>query len=67
MHALNFAVAFAFEIKPAGGNKHNREINVITSVPADTITRHPHESCEAEQKENRAAESVHMSIPGGKV
>ena len=31
MHALNFTIAFAFEIKPIGGKEHNLEIIVITS------------------------------------
>ena len=30
MSALNFAVAFAFDIKLMGGNDHTREIIVVT-------------------------------------
>ena len=31
MHVLNFTIAFAFETKLGGGNRHNLEIIVVTS------------------------------------
>ena len=31
VHAPNFTIAFAFEIKPTGGKEHNFEVIVITS------------------------------------
>ena len=37
MRALNFIIAFAFEINLTGGNNHNREIIVITSEPSEQM------------------------------
>ena len=44
MCAINFTIAFAIAIKFAGGNKHIREIIVITSESTGHLT------CELETK-----------------